>query len=223
MGGRKHGNNNSSSKYDMVRSSGDAKDEAAPIRMRDLFIILLPFFWPEGLKPKIYSSLTWLCVGLSKTAGLLSPIYMSSSINYLMELNFKNAINQIIIFCVLKYLSTFLKELQQLIFYEVKKQAFIQLSVQTFAHIHTLSLNWHLSKMTGSVIRSIDRGTEAANQLVSLVFMFLGPALLECLAVFIIFLVHFQVWTLAVVILVSVFIYVSVSYIKLFLSSCCNR
>lgn len=37
--------------------------------------------------------------------------------------------------------------------------------VRLFAHLHSLSLRWHLSRKTGDVLRSIDRGTSSINSL----------------------------------------------------------
>ena len=52
----------------------------------------------------------------------------------------------------------------------------------------------HLTKKTGSVMKSMDRGVEASNQLVTYLFLFLIPALAECLAVVILFFAEFKQW-----------------------------
>jgi len=43
------------------------------------------------------------------------------------------------------------KELQSLVYLKVKQTAFVQVAVMTFAHVHTLSLDWHLRKKMGQV------------------------------------------------------------------------
>ena len=83
-------------------------------------------------------------------------------------------------------------EMQSIVYLKVKQQANIQLAVQAFSHLHKLSLNWHLSKKMGNVIRSMDRGTGAADTLITYLFLYLLPALLECIAVCIVFLVKFR-------------------------------
>jgi len=40
-----------------------------------------------------------------------------------------------------------------------------QVQVQLFAHLHGLSLRWHLGRRTGEVLRSVDRGTSSINSL----------------------------------------------------------
>ena len=104
---------------------------------------------------------------LSKTTSLMSPLYLSLGANQLTNHNYNAAAFNIGLFCILRFASTVFKESQSLVFLKVKQQAYIQLAEQTFAHLHNLSLNWHLTKKTGNVIRSMDRGTEASSQLVS--------------------------------------------------------
>lgn len=64
----------------------------------------------------------------------------------------------------------------------VKQQAYIEIAEQSFAHLHTLSLQWHLKKKMGNVVRSMDRGTDAANNLITYLFLYLVPAIGECIA-----------------------------------------
>lgn len=61
--------------------------------------------------------------------------------------------------------------MQSIVYLKVKQQANIQLAVHAFSQIHSLSLNWHLSKKIGNVIRSMDRGTAAADTLVKFLYM----------------------------------------------------
>jgi ATP-binding cassette, subfamily B, heavy metal transporter len=191
----------------------DDKTPSKSLTIKELMLVLGPFFWPnEGtdgaVVNRIRSTLTWVCVGLSKTCSLISPLYLSSGTNNLTHGNYSVAATNIGIFCALRFLSSFFKEMQSIVFLKVKQQAYIQLAETTFAHLHELSLNWHLTKKTGNVIRSMDRGTEAASQLVSNVFLFLGPAILECIAVCIIFFTHFKSVPLGCLIITAVAVYI---------------
>lgn len=191
----------------------DEKSPSKSLTIKELMLVLGPFFWPnEGtdgaVVNRIRSTLTWVMVGLSKTCSLISPLYLSSGTNDLTSGNYSVAATNIGIFCALRFLSTFFKEMQSIVFLKVKQQAYIQLAETTFAHLHELSLNWHLTKKTGNVIRSMDRGTEAASQLVSNVFLFLGPAILECIAVCIIFFTHFKSVPLGFLIITAVAVYI---------------
>ena len=56
-------------------------------------------------------------------------------------------------------------------------------------------------------MKSMDRGVEASNTLITYLFLFLMPALAECLAVVILFFAEFQQWSIGVVIFVGVIVY----------------
>ena len=58
----------------------------------------------------------------------------------------------------LTFVGKVLKECQSLAYLNVQKYAFIDLSSDTFSHLHSLSLQWALSKKMGEVVRVTDRG-----------------------------------------------------------------
>lgn len=60
-----------------------------------------------------------------------------------------------------------LSELQTLVYLPVQQAANIRISVQSFRHVHRLSYHWHVNKQMGSVLRTLDRGAVAADNLVS--------------------------------------------------------
>ena len=53
----------------------------------------------------------------------------------------------------------------------------------------------------------MDRGIDAANSLISSLFLFLIPAILECLAVVILFFINFKQWQLGLTVFVGVSLY----------------
>ncbi|CAM9656420.1 unnamed protein product [Heterosigma akashiwo] len=59
----------------------------------------------------------------------------------------------------------------------------------------------------GKVIRSMDRGSEAANTLTNYLFLYLLPSLAECLAVCVIFALKFRSWEVALLAFCSVCVY----------------
>lgn len=99
--------------------------------------------------------------------------------------------------------STF-KECQSLVYLRVGQAAFVQLSELSFNHLHSLSLDWHLRKKLGEVIRSMDRGIAACDMLMKYLFLWLVPAIAEMIMVTIIFASYFDYFPIAI----SVFFYV---------------
>lgn len=65
----------------------------------------------------------------------------------------------------------------------------------------------------GNVIRSMDRGTGAADTLITYLFLYLLPALLECIAVCIVFLVKFHDAGISLVALGGVVVYALVTVV----------
>jgi ABC-type transport system involved in Fe-S cluster assembly fused permease/ATPase subunit len=176
----------------------------------DVLRVLAPFFWPRDYVTRIRSLLTWCVVALSKASNLLAPLFISAATDALVQQKYNEACRSIALYCTLRFAAAILKECQGLLFIRVKQQAYIQLAEKSLSHIHNLSLDWHLSKKTGNVIRSMDRGTEAAAQLVQILFMMLLPSLLEAMAVVVIFYVHFNSWHLGTVLVISMVFFVSV-------------
>ena len=123
--------------------------------------------------------------------------------------NFDKAVQSIILFCLLKFCTSFFKEMQSAMYLKVKQQATIELAELIFSHVHNLSLHWHLSKKTGNTIRVMDRGFDAADKLGTYLFLNLFPALSECLAVMLLFLFEYGSYTLSLTVFGGVFLFVS--------------
>ena len=207
-------------KGESSKVSGKEKEEDAKkkgkLRFYELMLILRPFFWPKSgtknsLINRIRAVTTWLCVAISKVCSLYSPFFISSATNQLIAKEWEAAANSMIAFVCLRFAASLFKEFQSVFYVRVKQQAAIELSELTFMHLHNLSLNWHLNKKVGGVIKSIDRGIEAANNLITYLFLYLIPALAECLAVVILFFAAYEEWGLGVLVFCGVTVYIVVT------------
>ena len=165
-----------------ANASSEAPSEtptfAKEMTLCELLVVLRPYFWPnEGsdgaLKNRVRASCTWLCVIFSKGSSLCAPYYLQDATNHLLENHWDAATKAIFGFAGLKVLSSLLKEMQGVLYVKVKQQATIELQAYTFRHLHNLSLGWHLNKKTGTVMKSMDRGVDAANTLVNYMFLYL--------------------------------------------------
>src|SRR4029077_6565070 len=63
------------------------------------------------------------------------------------------------------------------IFAKVQYHALREVGVSTFAHIHTLSLRFHLERKTGGLSRVIERGTKGIDTLLSFAIFNIFPTL----------------------------------------------
>ena len=55
--------------------------------------------------------------------------------------------------------TTVFNELRNVIFAKVALRSIRRLANQTFLHLHSLDLEYHLSRKTGELFRAMDRGT----------------------------------------------------------------
>ena len=180
---------------------------------RSLFIILKPYFWPKAtVKSSAFMNrfraiMTWVCVLSSKGCTVVSPIFLGRASTALTRLDYGTTARNAAIYCCIQFAATFFKEGQSLFYLRVAQAAFIQLSEISFQHIHSLSLDWHMRKKLGEVIRSMDRGILSCDTLMKYLFLWLIPAIAECILVCIIFAVYFDYLPLAFSIFTFVFVY----------------
>jgi len=195
----------------VAQEEGEEEDQIPEMGFFKLMSVLRPYFWPKSgknaLVHRIRAAATWFFVGLSKACSVASPVFLASATNDLANAQYRSAVVQVGLYCSLALASKWLKEAQGVVYLKVKQEAYVEIAERTFAHLHNLSLQWHLKKKMGNVIRSMDRGTEAANTLVTYLFLYLVPSLAECLAVCIVFALHFKVWTIALLAFGSVVVY----------------
>jgi ATP-binding cassette, subfamily B, heavy metal transporter len=209
-----HSHNHNQTSNNDASTATAATAAAKGLTTYELLVILSPYFWPGGRSRtawwnRLRSTSTWLMVTLSKACNLIAPFYLSYATNDLLAGSYHAAIRSMVAYATLRFSSSLCKELQSILYINVKQQAGIELQTSTFAHLHQLSLQWHVTKKTGSVMKSMDRGVEAASSIVSYMFLYLVPALAECLAVVILFFYQYDQYSLGISVFVGVTLYAS--------------
>ncbi|CAG0905349.1 unnamed protein product [Cyprideis torosa] len=66
--------------------------------------------------------------------------------------------------------------------------------MELFAHLHSLSLRWHLSRKTGEVLRVMDRGTNSITTLLSYILFNIVPTIADIIIAVIYFTSSFNAW-----------------------------
>ncbi len=102
-------------------------------------------------------------------------------------------------------------ELRDAVFVRVGQRALRQLALETFQHIHALSLRYHITRKTGGLSRIIERGVKGVDFLLRFMLFSVGPLILELSLVAILFAVIFD-WRYAVVVLVTIWAYVTFTF-----------
>jgi ATP-binding cassette, subfamily B, heavy metal transporter len=90
-------------------------------------------------------------------------------------------------------------ELREFFFARVTQSAVRTLALQTFRHLHQLSLRFHLERRTGAVTREIDHGLRGITSLVSYSLYSILPTLVEIGLVFGYLLLHYEPYFAAIV------------------------
>ena len=79
----------------------------------------------------------------------------------------------------LRLSTTVFTELRELVFAKATHGAARRIALETFRHLHALSLRFHLDRQTGGMTRDIERGTRALQSLVSYSLYTIVPTLVE--------------------------------------------
>ena len=129
--------------------------------------LLFPFLWPKrNNKLKVRVILAVMCLVSSKATNLISPPILGSAVDSLTELS--NGLNTltiiplalIVAYGLSRIATKLFGEMRNAIFSKVSQNAIRQLTLNTFAHLHSLSLKFHLNRKTGALSKFIDRGTK---------------------------------------------------------------
>jgi len=85
-------------------------------------------------------------------------------------------------------------ELRELVFAKATQGAARSIALQTFEHLHALSLRFHLARQTGGMTRDIERGVRGIESLISYSLYSIVPTLIEVTLVLTILAVRFDAW-----------------------------
>ncbi len=85
-------------------------------------------------------------------------------------------------------------ELRELIFAKATQGAARTIALQTFQHLHELSLRFHLERQTGGMSRDIERGVRGIESLIAYSLYSIVPTLIEVLLVLSILGMQFDKW-----------------------------
>ena len=94
----------------------------------------------------------------------------------------------------LRLMTSAFTELRELVFAKATQGASRSIALQTFEHLHALSLRFHLARQTGGMTRDIERGVRGIESLISYSLYSVIPTLLEVALVLTILAVKFDAW-----------------------------
>ncbi|MBY0511123.1 MAG: ABC transporter ATP-binding protein/permease [Rhodospirillaceae bacterium] len=205
-----------------MKHLGFSPEQAEAVRKRgDWQVIgsLLPFLWPARgvpnaveIRVRVVFALVFILA--AKIATVYAPIYLKHAVDILSEdvtLSSATAIPLalIIAYGAARFLGLAFAQFRDAVFAKVGVRAVRRSSAVVLTHLHRLSLRFHLDRRTGALSRSIERGRNAIESLVSISLFNVLPTILEVALVFVILWKSFNIWfglvTLAVVVIYVAF------------------
>jgi ATP-binding cassette subfamily B protein len=187
---------------------GDGAPSLNPLWM------LLPYLWPKGhpeLKLRVAASV--VCLVLAILATTAFPLFMGWITNQLTRkppetIAVLTAASLIGGYVLARILMQTFAQLRDGIFAKVQYHALREVGVSTFAHVHTLSLRFHLERKTGGLSRVIERGTKGIDTLLSFAIFNIFPTIFQVLLFSAIMIVKLDWWiTLATLGMVVAYIW----------------
>jgi ATP-binding cassette subfamily B protein len=146
---------------------------------------LLPYLWPQENKALRWRMALVLVVLVAGELATLSvPIVYSKVVDRFVHPGSLAMAPALLILCygLVRLVSGALTNLRDSLFAPVRFRVARQAAYRSFAHMHKLSLRFHLDRRTGGVTRAIERGTEAVETLLRML-MSLSPTILQALLV----------------------------------------
>ena len=159
--------------------------------------------------------LALLCL-LAAKAGLLCIPFLLKALVDGLDTSADQLALQVVLLLVVAYgaarfSNTLFGELRDTLFGRVTEKAMHSIGLQTFRHVHSLDIDYHLNRRTGGLARDIERGTNGISFLLRFFIFNIAPTLFEIAMVAVLLLINYGA-EYAGVIVVSVFLYGSFSF-----------
>ena len=170
---------------------------------------LLPYLW--HYKWRVVAALSFM-VG-AKLANVGVPVLLKHLIDAMTpnpaqpQALLVVPVALLMVYGVLRLSVSAFTELRELVLAKATQGAARQIALQTFQHLHSLSLRFHLERQTGGMTRDIERGVRGIESLISYSLYSIVPTLIEVVLVLAILGWTFDVW-FALITLAALVIYI---------------
>lgn len=165
---------------------------------------------PHLLQERSSVVLALVLLALAKAATLVTPWLLKLLVDGLSAdaLNLALPLGIICAYAGLRLAGGWLGEWRDLVFARVTERTMRRVSVQVFAHLQSLDLDFHQSRQTGSLSRDIERGVSGIRFLLRFMLFNILPTLIEIAAVAVILVSAFG-WLFGMVMIVAVVAYIA--------------
>ena len=147
---------------------------------------VIPYLWPKGqswVKWRVIISVVSLV--FAKLVAVATPMILGASVDSLSGVGHVNrlfmlgAVGLTIAYGLSRVLDSGFQQLRDVVFAKVGQRALRQVGLETFQHIHNMSLRYHLSRKTGGLSRVMERGVKGVSFLLRFLLFSIGPLMLQ--------------------------------------------
>ncbi|KAG2211828.1 hypothetical protein INT47_004514 [Mucor saturninus] len=177
---------------------------------------VMPYIWPHHdryLQSLVLACFLLMCLGL--TINVFTPLQIGRVVDKFNQEPETFAWAAVLAYVGFKFLqggSGLIQAVQNWLWIPIGQYTTREVSVKLFAHLHSLSLHYHINRKTGEVLRTVDRGTNSIVQLLSQIVFQIFPALANILIAVIVFSVRFSLpFGLIVFVTMSLYLYTTVT------------
>lgn len=148
---------------------------------------MMKYVWPkDNLGTRVRVGVAFALLVGAKVLNVQVPFYFKSIIDA-MNIDFAAvggtattvAGSMILAYGVTRIGATVFQELRSAVFASVSQKAVRLAARKVFSHVLALDLQWHLTKQTGGLVKSIERGTKGITSLLTSVTFHIIPTALE--------------------------------------------
>ncbi|MGJ8626664.1 MAG: ABCB family ABC transporter ATP-binding protein/permease [Sulfitobacter sp.] len=163
-----------------------------------------PYLWPANM-PWVKRRVIWAMIALiaSKLVTVIMPFFYKGAVDALsgegVPMLALGAVGLTVAYGMARLMGVGFQQLRDAVFARVGQRALRMLALETFEHIHKLSMRYHITRKTGGLSRIIERGVKGVDFLLRFLLFSIGPLILELLMIGVILTIFFDVWYLAVV------------------------
>ena len=147
---------------------------------------VVPYLWPAGqawVKWRVLIAVASLI--LAKLVAVATPMILGAAVDSLSgkdggySVFVLGAGGLTIAYGVSRVLDSGFQQLRDVVFAKVGQRALRRVGLETFQHIHNMSLRYHLSRKTGGLSRVMERGVKGVAFLLRFLLFSIGPLLLQ--------------------------------------------
>ncbi|HEX4873841.1 MAG TPA: ABC transporter ATP-binding protein/permease [Sphingorhabdus sp.] len=181
-----------------------AKAEASFVTLKRF----LPYLWPKDMPAlRVRIVIAMLLVLVSKGVQLSMGFVYGAAIDRMqpgLEAGVWMAIGLVVAYTGARFGGVLFDNLRNTVFERVGQDATRRLAENTFAHLHRLSMRFHMNRRTGAVTKVIERGTKSIDVMLYFMLFNIAPTAIELVAVLVIFWFKFGIGLVAATIVMVV-------------------